>query len=139
MELKGQNVRVEGFLIKDLKSFILVQGSSKSASDGRRNGNYNSWCWSPGKTEPLWVPIRGMNAQWKRLGEGSESTSGVRVVLEGVFDDENIQPFDDEGNPNSFIRMGGDNRKIYPGEYLGMGPLRGAKVRKVYSDRCGEK
>lgn len=136
VELKGQKVLVEGFLSKDLKNFVLVQGSLNTTPSERRRGRYTSWCWSPEKAEPLWIPMRDLRAQWPRLGEGPESTAGVHVVLEGTFDDENVKPFDEEGNPNSLISMGGDNSKIYPGEYLGMGPLRNAKLRRVYSDRC---
>ena len=61
---------------------------------------------------------------------------GVRVILEGEFENEVVPMVNPDGTANMTIYMGMDDAPLNPTEYHGMGPLRNARVIARLRDRC---
>jgi hypothetical protein len=134
-ELKGQRIRVEGFAIDFGRMIGLKQGERRRSPVFLNGIRYDSSCYPPNGPELIWFDgprsMRRMRDVFRTSGEG------IRVVLEGVFDDWNVPRVDPEtGESNLGDIISDSSYRIRPGEYAGIGPLRDVRVVRVYEDRC---
>lgn len=135
LALRGRTVRVEGFLMEEQQSFVLVEGRARDAQHIDERRRFTSWCLADRPVEPLWINKEDLRRTWWSIRPPNRNI-GLHVVVEGVFDDENIPPLDEQGRSNGRIWMGRRDAFPVPGDYLGMGPLRDARIVRLLPNRC---
>ena len=130
--LKGQTVRVAGFLGEEQQTFFLVDGTPREVT---RPSSTPIWCMPLAGTEQLWIAKEDLRQTWRAI-RPRQWGAGVRVIVEGVFDDEIVPHLDEQGRANESIFVGWEDPPFMPGEYHGMGPLRDVEVITVLDERC---